>query len=353
MSKLIIRAGRQAYQRIKEEGFSADMITGVVAAAGGPKWFTTYGLVRYIIADLLHNHKEPCSFLGASVGSWQMAAACTSDPGASIDRLKESYARSRYTTKEPTRLEISEICHDMIKSAIQDEIGHILDHPQRSLNIITTRGKGWLGVESDILKTIGFAGGFMANAINRRHLGLVAERIIWLTRGEIMYDTARDVLTTTQVTLTPENLIPALRASGTIPFMMAPLSNISGGPVGTYWDGGFTDYHISLPYKKGIVLHPHFLPHVLEGWMDKKLPYKRVASADYMKDVLLISPAPSFVDSLPRNQISDMKDFEYYGENQDDRISYWLTIAERSLELGKELDQLINSGDIADHMLPY
>jgi len=138
MSKLDIRAGAGALKRIQEEGFSADMIHGVVAAAGGPKWFTTYGLVRYIIADFLAEAKQNIHFLGASVGSWQMATACTSDPGASIDRLRDKYANSRYTSEKPTRMEISEICHEMIKHAISGEEEYILSNPHRALEIITS-----------------------------------------------------------------------------------------------------------------------------------------------------------------------------------------------------------------------
>ncbi|NND32117.1 MAG: patatin-like phospholipase family protein, partial [Saprospiraceae bacterium] len=85
MSKLMFLAGDEAYIRIKEQGLSAHDIYGVVAAAGGPKWFTTYGLMRSIIADFLESVTHPIHFMGSSVGAWQVTAALTNDPGAALD----------------------------------------------------------------------------------------------------------------------------------------------------------------------------------------------------------------------------------------------------------------------------
>jgi len=311
MSKLVLRAGAAAYQQIQKEGLSSEHIYGVVAAAGGPKWFTTYGLVRYLISDFLDGADQDLHFLGASVGSWQMATGLAEDPGGAIDRLRHSYATSIYASANPSRQDISEVCHEIIRAAVEPDIDHILSHATRTLEIVTARGKGWLAHDSDIKKGIGFGYGFMSNAVGRRHLDKVSERVVWHHGDELIYEESRDILPTTKVRLDKSNLIPALRASGTIPYMMKPLKDLPGGPIGTYWDGGFTDYHISLPYKRGIVLHPHFLPYVLQGWMDKKLPYQRTASAEFMDDVLLITPSSSYVDTLPRKQISDMKDFKY------------------------------------------
>ncbi len=353
MSKLELRAGKAAFQKIQKEGLSSKDIYGVVAAAGGPKWFTTYGLVRYLIADLLDGEDQEMHFLGASVGSWQMATALTKHPGQALDRLRHAYATSIYPSANPSREEISEICHQIIVEAVGSDINHILTHPSRKLEIVTARGKGWLAEDSDVKKGLGFAYGFLSNAIKRKNLTQVAERVIWHNRSELIYEVDQGILPTTKVELDSTNLIPALRASGTIPYMMKPLKDLPQGPQGTYWDGGFTDYHISLPYKRGIVLHPHFLPFVLQGWMDKKLPYQRAAPAYMMNHALLISPSSSYIETLPRKQISDMKDFKYFGLDQDKRIDYWLNISERSLELGEELKELCQSGKIAEVIKPY
>ena len=85
---------------------------------------------------------------------------------------------------------------------------------------------------------------------------------------------------------------------------------------------------------------------MLPGWLDKKLPWNRKARRDVMSKVLLISPSDSFINSLPRKQISDMKDFNYFGTDQSARINYWSEVSERSRELGTEFRELLESGEI-------
>ena len=353
MNKLILRAGKEAYQKIKKDGLSPEMISGVVAAAGGPKWFTTYGLVRFIIGDLLKDAKQPLHFLGASVGSWQMVSSLTSDPKAAIDRLQQAYCTAVYSDK-PDEREISQACEKMIEQVIAGEVEHILSHPSRYLQVVTARGKGLLSHSNQILRGFGFATAFLSNLINRRYLTKSADRVIFKSKGDLIYDPSLDVLPTKEVELTEHNLIPALRASGTIPFMMEAINDIPQAPKGYYWDGGMTDYHISLPYvHDGIVVHPHFMTKVLSGWFDKKLPWNRNAAEDLMSKVLLITPSKEYIDTLPRKQISDMKDFKHFGVHQDKRIAYWSEISQRSLELGEELSQLIESGAIGERIQPY
>lgn len=353
MNKLTLRAGREAYDKIKRDGFTPDMITGVVAAAGGPKWFTTYGLVRFIIGDFLKDATHKMDFLGASVGSWQMTAAMTSDPREAIDRLQRAYATTTYSD-DPTEKEISLACQRMIEDVILDETDYILSHPSRSLQVVTARGKGLLSHTNQILRGMGFGAAFISNIVSRKHMAKAVDRIIFKTKGELMYRADLDILPTREVELTAQNLVPALRASGTIPYMMEAIKDIPKAPPGHYWDGGLTDYHISLPFKRdGIVLHPHFLSTVLSGWFDKKLPWNRNADENLMSKVLLLTPSEDYIKSLPRKQISDMKDFQYYGKDQDKRIAYWSEISKRSLELGEELSELISTGNICEQIQPY
>ena len=353
MNRLVLRAGKEAYQKIKKDGLSSEMISGVVAAAGGPKWFTTYGLVRFIIGDFLRDAKQPLHFLGASVGSWQMVSAMTSDPTAAIDRLQHAYSTSIYSDKPDAR-EISMACKQMIEHAIAGEVDHILTHPSRYLQVVTARGRGVLSHSNKVLRGLGFGAAFISNVVHRRHIAKAAERIIFKSKGELVYDPSLDVLPTREVELTKENLVLALRASGTIPFVMEAIKDLPDAPKGYYWDGGMTDYHISLPHcQEGIVLHPHFMKNVLPGWLDKKLPWNRNADEHLMSKVLLITPTEDYVNSLPRKQISDMKDFKHFGLDQDKRITYWSEISKRSLELGAELSELIKTGNISERIEPY
>ena len=353
MAKLVLRAGREAFQRIKQEGFSPGMVSAVSSAAGGPKWFTTYGLTRYIIHDLLRNTEQNIHFIGASVGSWQMACALTRDPQTAIDILRRSYSEYRYT-ENPGPTEISNACKEIIENALESEINHILGHPRFHLHVIAARGRGLLSTDSKLLQGLGFGFSFLTNAVQRKNLNYSVDRTIFSNSLELPFDPTRDAIGTTLVSMTSDNAISAFQASASIPFVMNGTKRISEAPSGMYWDGGMTDYHISLPYNcEGIVLQPHFLPYVLPGWYDKKLPWKRAASAENMSKVLLIHPSEKYVNSLPLGQISDMKDFYKYGNDQDARIAYWTEIAERSIELAEELDHLITTGEIVDVIQAY
>ena len=353
MAVLEIKAGRQAYKHIRRNGLQTEDVKAVVAAAGGPKWFTTYGLMRFILGDLLKEAAHPIQFLGSSVGSWQMACGLTEDPVQALDRLRDSYAGYIYSN-DPGPEEISEACGQIIQAMLADQTRNILNHPSRTLHVITARGKGWLSASSKWQKGIGFGWAWILNAFSRGNINQVVDRVVFSNKKDLPYDHEADLLSTSNILLSAENLLHALRASGAIPFLMKGINDISGSRVGSYWDGGITDYHISLPFKSdGIVLNPHFLPYVLEGWLDKKLPWTRIASRENMSNVLLIHPSKEYVNTLPRKQISDLRDFYHYGEDQEARINYWSEISERSLELGAYFKELIESGNISSVIQPY
>jgi hypothetical protein len=238
---------------------------------------------------------------------------------------------------------------------LADEARHILTHDTRNIHVITSRGKGMLSKNTKAPLISGFAYTFMLNAISRKGLNQTLERVIFSSSHALPFDNVQDDLITRQVLLDEDNLIPALRASAAIPIMIDPIYDIKGGPKGAYWDGGTTDYHISFPYHydSGIVLHPHFGPDVMPGWFDKKGIRRRRAKAAFMDKVLLLCPSTDFINTLPRKQISDLKDFYFYGIDQQARIDYWNEISARSLELGVEFLDLIDSNQLEESLELY
>ena len=328
MSKALvaIKAGEEAYARIKNEGLHSGMISGVASAAGGPKWFTVYGLSRYLLGDFLVDAGQSIDYIGSSVGAWQMAAGITSNPKAALDRLRDSYAGYIYDEK-PSPESIERACEDIIKDMLSDQKDHILSHPTRSLHVITARGKGWLGHDNKYTKGIGFTYSFLLNAISRKNLNITSDRTVFSSSSRLPYEVSRDVLKTSRIDLLASNLVPTLLGSGSIPYVSPGVNDITGAPKGKYWDGGFTDYHISLPYNTdGLILHPHFFPFVYAGWFDKKLPWNRWAIASNMSKSILIYPTQHFIDSLPHKKRSDMKDFYSFGIDQQGRLEYWMEI---------------------------
>ncbi|MEL6390340.1 MAG: hypothetical protein AAFQ02_09250 [Bacteroidota bacterium] len=350
---IAIQAGAEAYEHIQSHGLRAEDISVIASAAGGPKWFSVYGLTRFIIGSFLASTAQRIHCIGGSVGSWQMTAACSPDPEQAIDLLREAYA-TYHLDGEGTPEKMVTACRYFIDQVLAENQEDILHHPTRTLHIITSRGKGWLSSSVKSKQVVGFMYSYLLNAISRSGITATADRVIFSSSSELPYAAEQDRLPTRQVVLSKENLKDALQASGTIPFMAPGVYDIPGAETGGYWDGGLTDYHMSFPYDvDGLVIHPHFYPYVLERWYDKKVPYRSGASHQYMSKVILIYPSASWVNSLPKGQISQMKDFHEFGDDQDGRTAYWMEISERSLELGQALEQCLADGRIAEITKPY
>lgn len=355
MIKLNIVAGREAFALITKHGLSPDMVKVVAAAAGGPKWFTTYGLMRYIISSLIPASGHKCHFIGSSVGAWQMAAAVSPDPAASIDRLKSSYAEHIYSNK-PDRAEISSACSSFISAMLGANQLKILGQNEKHLHIITSYGRSIIDSDHKGLLAVSFGSAAFANAISRRNLKYFIDRVIFSNCHELPYNTEKDVLPTSHKRLNEQNLTKVLRASGAIPLLMDGVTSIDPTFIKSFWDGGITDYHITFPYDfegEGLVLHPHFGPYVLQGWFDKKLPWNRIANRGNMSKVLLMFPSREYIESLPIRRISDLTDFKYFGQQQEKRVQYWNTIADKGFELAEEFDELIQTDKIVERMQLY
>jgi hypothetical protein len=83
--------------------------------------------------------------------------------------------------------------------------------------------------------------------------------------------------------------------------LMKPVRDIAGAPPGHYWDGGIIDYNLALPYARmagnepgAIVLYPHFSEHIVPGWLDKAMPWRRAArgpNRGWLDNVLIVAPS--------------------------------------------------------------
>jgi hypothetical protein len=189
-----------------------------------------------------------------------------------------------------------------------------------------------------------------SNAVARRALAGHFRRWIFHTAGDASPFVHLRDLPTTHARLTSETLRDALLASGSIPLLLAGV-RIAGTP-GVHWDGGVLDYHLDLDYGpgEGLVLYPHFYPHVVPGWFDKSLPWRRAGAANFQR-TLLMAPSPAFVASLPGGKIPDRRDF--YRLSHGERARRWQDTLTRSERLGDELRELLATGRIADVVQPW
>ena len=144
-----------------------------------------------------------------------------------------------------------------------------------------------------------------------------------------------------QVALVGRNLAPAVLASCSIPFWLDAVQDVPHGPRGAYWDGGITDYHLHLAYAAmddGLVLYPHFQSRVVPGWLDKPFKHRHRSSAA-LDNVVVLSPSPDWVATLPHGRLPDRGDFKRFGDDVAGRIAAW----RRALAESERL-----AGDFAD-----
>ncbi|GAB3441467.1 patatin-like phospholipase family protein [Massilia solisilvae] len=333
MSALSFHAGPAALARIRAHGLRAQDVAIIPAAAGGPKGLIFQHLDQWVFGDWLPCAPRERTLIGSSIGAWRMAAACQRDPARAFARLGELYSGQRYSSARPTQDEIDEVVRDLLREFVSGHEDDIVNHPHHRLHLITVRGKGSLAAARlPRAQKLGFAAAALHNLASRERLGNLLERVvIGDKRARAPWLRERfDSFTTHFPDLTRQNLASALLASGTLPLIMKPVSGIAQAPPGYYWDGGIIDYNLALPYSKAeegaIVLYPHFNEHIVPGWLDKAMPWRRAARGPnraWLDNVLIVAPSPEFKRTLPRAKLPDRSDFKYYGADQDERIRLW------------------------------
>lgn len=343
MTSLVIHAGKRARTRLLDEGLHEDLFDAMVGASGGPKWFVLYGLDRFLFGEFFADRRRPLYTLGSSAGAWRMCCLATSDPVAAIDRLADLYSHERYSD-QPTSAEVTGQARIMLSRVLGEAgVGEIVANPVFKTHIIADRSRH-LTARSSRLKqavVLGAAAGF--NVLHRKTLSWFFERAVFSTAAELSPWRELHDLRSFTVPLNEDNLFDAMIASGSIPFVLEAVDHIAAAKEGLYWDGGITDYHFDLPFNElpGLVLYPHFQGAVIPGWFDKKLAWRRAHSANY-DNVVLLSPSPEFVASLPDGKLSDRTDFERLDYPQ--RVAVFQRVLERSRILADELREVIDNG---------
>lgn len=339
MNNLMILAGHRARAHLQTHGLSAAHIAAVAGAAGGPKGLILQGLDRFLFGHWFTQAPRKRQFIGASIGAWRMAAACSPRPLDALTRLAQQYTEAQCYRKGATIDEITAVCNSMLQSILSTEAGNIVSHPAHHLVTWVNRGKRPLYRAGGRASKRGFAAAVLANTASRGKLSRYLERVVYGSQQADLswLQTPFDTIGTEFHALNESNLQPALLASGSIPFILHPVHEIPGSPPGPYWDGGLTDYHLGLPYHRmeGLVLYPHFVPSITPGWLDKWVKKRRVP-ADWLTNVILICPSPDFIRSLPNQKIPDRSDFTGYGFDHALRIRHWKRCMDESERLADE-----------------
>jgi hypothetical protein len=348
MPALQVHAGPRALALLRERGLQAADVRVIPAAAGGPKGLVLNPLDRYLFGQWLPTSRQNIHLLGASIGAWRMACACLPDADAALAQLAEDYILQRYEHapgKQPSPRHVSEVFGRTLKQRLGTRAAEVLASPRLRLHVFTSRGRHLLARQGRWRTPLGYAGAFIANAASRRALGGWLERVVFADPREPLPFSLGD-FRSQLADLTVANLSTAIQASCSIPFWLDAVHDIPGGPRGAYWDGGITDYHLHLDYAAmgdGIVLYPHFQSRVVPGWLDKAWKQRHRASAR-LSNLVVLSPSPEWVKSLPGGKLPDRADFKTWGDDVDARAGVWRRAVAESQRLADDFAELVQSG---------
>jgi hypothetical protein len=358
---------------IAREGLQAQHVKVMPAAAGGPKGLILGPIDRFVFGQWLPQSMQPVHLVGASIGAWRMATACLDNPVAALAELERAYIHQHYATapgqKRPSPDQVSESFAENLHSFYGGRIDEVLAHPRYRLHVLTSRGRHILNREHRWRTPAGYFGAFLTNTVHRKAMGAWIERVVFSAQGAQLPFATADYKTR-QVELTPANFQPALQASCSIPFVLRAVQDIPGAPPGAYWDGGITDYHLHLDYRRvcvgldaerdegegvltgeSVVLYPHFQRQIVPGWLDKSLRWRHGATP-FLDNVVVLAPNPEWVKTLPNGKLPDRQDFTHYGNDFDARVKVWSRAVAEAQRLADELQawlvrpSLTNVGDV-------
>ena len=343
-SALSVYMGSEAAKTIGERGWQSAPFSTLIGASGGPKWLILSELDKVLGQALLLKRGEPMTLLGSSIGTWRHACLSINDPGAAISRLQHAYLYQEYSCARPSPIEVSEVAEQMLREALGPEgAQQVAAHPTLRNAIVTARAKGVARGESGWKLGMGMATATLGNAISRKGLEVLFDRVAFCHR-ELSALPFADGFNTQLTAINDLNLIPALKASGAIPFLMQCEPTIPGASGGPFWDGGIIDYHFTLKASQtpGLVLYPHFRDRLTPGWFDKMLRW-RTPERSVIDQLVLMCPSDAFLAQLPHGKIPDRGDFRLMSPSE--RIAYWETCVRESARLAEALHDLINDDD--------
>jgi hypothetical protein len=345
---IVIYAGKNAAEKVRDSGLKKEMVTGIAGAAGGPKWLVLYGMDRAILSWLPAKRKEPLFMTGSSIAAWRFAAYAGRNSRKSLETFRETYLSQKYSNN-PDVNEISAETERIMNLYLNEKAeSEILEHPYIRLNFFAVKCLNLLKSGNKIKLTAGMAAAGAMNFFSRKNLKYFFHRALFYDpRNKPPYYNM-DEFPIQRIPLSKKNVKKALMASGSIPLVMKGIEDIDGAEKGVYRDGGMIDYHLDIPHSgddNGLVLYPHYTSSIIPGWLDKIVPYRHPIAENF-KNVLFIAPSPEFLKKLPFSKIPDRNDFKNFTGRDLDRINYWNSTTDASISLGEEFIECIESGRI-------
>ena len=366
---LEIYAGKNALKTIQEQGFKQELFTNFLGASGGPKWFTLFGLDKYLFGDFFKERNTELNLIGSSAGAFRAACLTQNNPVQAIEDLAYNYANTVYS-KKPTAQEISNKAVGIVDQLfIGNGANEVINNKVFKAHFLVAKCNGLTACDNKIIQGAGLLSSMLLNKLDRRLLSNQYQRYIFRHPSSHLVINDPYNFSNVYETLTPENIKKAVLASGSIPMVMSGIKDIEGCAKGTYRDGGIIDYHFdfSLSNNKcakqqfekecvdensrardcslipqGLTLYPHFTSEPKAGWFDKNSTRKVLAKS--YENTVLLAPSEKFIRSLPFNKIPDRTDFTELDATT--RIKYWEKVLEETDKLAECFNEFVVNQDI-------
>ncbi len=348
---LVFKAGPGAFDSIRRHGFSAERIGTLAGASGGAKWLVLSHLDRVLMGNVLPDFEAPLHLVATSIGAWRFACYAQPDPLAAIQRFEDAYIDQSYSDK-PDIHEITAKSREILNVAIGESgVTNILDHPVLRTHIMTVRARNIAASENRLLLAASLFVAASMNAISRSTLGLFYERALFFDARDLppFFDVTGFPLQ--RIRIGPDNLEDAIVATGSIPLVLSGVRDIARATPGVYRDGGVIDYHLDIPHSDSdkLALFPHFFDHIVPGWFDKKLTWRRPNPA-HVDRTILICPSEEFVAKLPNAKIPDRTDFVNHAPAE--RMQIWRKVVAECEALGEELNDVLARNELESRLTP-
>jgi hypothetical protein len=335
--------GEKAREALQQSHSNPDTFTLLLAASGGPRWLGLVGIDR-ALRRYLTQRTTPIPTLGASSGAWRLAALAADQNGETYEDLIQEYIEQRFVGK-PAPEEVSAVCRDYLARLFHPtRIQSALSHPTFQLNFTTALLSRESPTKYNTVASLVLASLF--NAVDRRLLGLSFQRAVFSSLphpdGSPLAE-SWDAIPSVTVPLSPQNFIPGILATGSIPTVLAGESAIAGSVPGHHYDGGLVDYHFEIE-APGPILYPHFSADPVPGWLDRFPPYRKI-SREARSQLCIVMPSDEMLSRYPTGSYPSRHHFKRF--SNDERIPKWRQTVKENQLLEKELSLCLETGDLA------
>lgn len=341
---LALHAGHEARARLRAEGLHPGLFDVLVGASGGAKWLVLAALDQRLFPWLLRDRTRPLACVGSSIGAWRHLCLAQADPAAATARLRDAYIAQSYEDGAGTG-DVSRVSRAILQEVLGDAgAQHVVTHATVQTHVLAVRARGPWRSQSGAGLITATAGTALSNLLARRALSPWMERHCFHT-GPRDAALGFGTFPTRHVALSAQTLPSALMASGSIPLVAEGVRDLVPGEV--FWDGGMMDYHIRPDFadRDGLVLYPHFYGHLAPGWFDKPLRWRHRRPVEWSRLVLL-SPTPELVASLPDGRLADWRDMRRFPTAERQRR--WRAVASAAERLAEEFAGLCEGRGLAE-----